>query len=59
MSLAFFDTFNLENIQTSDFNIKINPENTDDRLVCVFFWGHDCPNCEIAKKVLVMRLKMR
>lgn len=23
-----------------------------DRLVGVFFWGHDCPNCEVAKKML-------
>jgi len=21
-------------------------------IVCVFFWGHDCPNCEVAKKIL-------
>lgn len=23
-----------------------------DSIVCVFFWGHDCPNCEVAKRML-------
>jgi thiol-disulfide isomerase/thioredoxin len=24
-----------------------------DTIAAVFFWGHDCPNCEIAKKMLL------
>ncbi|HRO68044.1 MAG TPA: thioredoxin family protein, partial [Pseudobdellovibrionaceae bacterium] len=27
-------------------------EASKDRLTCVFFWGHDCPNCEVAKQML-------
>lgn len=55
MDNTFFTTYNFEKIGTTDFDNKINPENLKDQLVCVFFWGHDCPNCEIAKKVLVDR----
>jgi thiol-disulfide isomerase/thioredoxin len=52
MSHSFFDTYSFEKIHTSDFDFKINRKNADDQLVCVFFWGHDCPNCEIAKNIL-------
>lgn len=37
---------------------QLTPENFDSMLentsmlTGVFFWGHDCPNCEIAKKSL-------
>lgn len=38
---------------------QLHPENFDEvlkkhehDLVAVFFWGHDCPNCEVAKKML-------
>lgn len=55
MNNTFFTTYNFEKISTADFDNKIKPENFKDQLVCVFFWGHDCPNCEIAKKVLVDR----
>jgi thioredoxin-like negative regulator of GroEL len=24
----------------------------DNRIKCVFFWGHNCPNCEVAKRSL-------
>lgn len=27
-------------------------ENNREHLVGIFFWGHSCPNCEIAKNVL-------
>lgn len=52
MAAGFFETFNFEKIHTDDFDVKIESENS---LVCVFFWGHDCPNCEITKSVLVDR----
>ena len=25
-------------------------------LTCVFFWGHDCPNCEVAKAMMMEKL---
>lgn len=55
MSNLFFETYKFEQIHTSDFDLKINSDTKDDQLICIFFWGHDCPNCEIAKKVLVDR----
>ncbi|MBY0555504.1 thioredoxin family protein [bacterium] len=55
MDNTFFKTYNFEKIETSGFDNKINSDNLKDQLVCVFFWGHDCPNCEIAKRVLVER----
>jgi thioredoxin-like negative regulator of GroEL len=54
MSSTFFEIFKFESIATAVFDSKI-AEAAEDELVCVFFWGHDCPNCEIAKKVLVDR----
>lgn len=43
---------------------KLSMENFDERmaaeseqLVGVFFWGHDCPNCEVAKKMLFQDLE--
>lgn len=50
--MNFFETYTIEKIHSSDFAQKIQLP-TD--LVCIFFWGQDCPNCEIAKKVLVDR----
>lgn len=29
----------------------------DDRLIGVFFWGHHCPNCEVAKRSLFENLE--
>lgn len=55
MSNLFFSTYNFDKIATTDFDNKINSAELGNQLVCVFFWGHDCPNCEIAKKVLVDR----
>ncbi len=50
--MNFFEHYQIEPIQTTDFDQKI--ASTSD-LVCVFMWGHDCPNCEIAKNVLIDR----
>ena len=55
MAADFFETYNFEQINDEDFAIKVNSTENADKLVCVFFWGHDCPNCEVAKKVLVDR----
>ncbi len=50
--MNFFEHYQIENIHSSDFDQKII---TTSELTCVFLWGRDCPNCEIAKKVLVDR----
>jgi thioredoxin-related protein len=55
MAVSFFETFNFEKIHTLDFDSKINSNSQDSQLICVFLWGHDCPNCDVAKKVLVDR----
>lgn len=43
--------------------IELNAKNFDSLLeqhqqvlVGIFFWGHDCPNCEVAKKSLLTHL---
>lgn len=48
----FFDVYSIENVVSADFDQKVL---TSNELVCVFFWGHDCPNCDIAKRVLIDR----
>jgi thiol-disulfide isomerase/thioredoxin len=50
--MNFFEVFQLEKIHSSNFAEKIA---STDQLCVVFFWGHDCPNCDIAKRVLVDR----
>jgi thiol-disulfide isomerase/thioredoxin len=50
--MNFFEHYRIEKIHTTDFSQKIN---ATAELVCVFFWGKDCPNCEMAKTVLVDR----
>lgn len=55
MSSGFFDVYQIEKITSSSFDSQIVEEKNSDRIVCVFFWGHDCPNCEIAKKILIDR----
>ena len=46
----FFKRIDIEalNVQTFDQRLAEHPGN----IVGVFFWGHDCPNCEVAKGVL-------
>ena len=55
MATSFFETFDFEKIHSLDFDSKISPDDSSGQLICVFFWGHDCPNCEVAKRVLVDR----
>ena len=55
MSNSFFDIYKIEKLISESFDLRINTPENADRIVCVFFWGHDCPNCEIAKKILIDR----
>lgn len=49
---GFFEIYPIEKVTSADFDQKVL---SSEELICVFFWGHDCPNCEIAKKVLIDR----
>ncbi len=55
MDMDFFSTFDLELVRTENFDEVLAFEKFRDKIVCIFFWGKDCPNCEVAKKVLVDR----
>ncbi len=50
--MNFFEHYQIESIHSSDFDEKIV---VSSELTCVFLWGKDCPNCEVAKKILVDR----
>lgn len=43
----FFKFVKIEELNTENFEQRLKAHEQD--LVGVFFWGHDCPNCEIAK----------
>ncbi|MBS1971613.1 MAG: thioredoxin family protein [Bdellovibrionales bacterium] len=50
MSHPFFAALECEQLRPDNFDQAL--EKHAEELVCVFFWGHDCPNCEVAKKML-------
>ena len=50
--MKFIDDLQIETIHTRDFDEKIAAAG---QLVGVFFWGENCPNCEIAKTTLSER----
>lgn len=43
---------NLSMTQLNSENFQQHLDQNQDKLVGVFFWGHDCPNCEVAKRSL-------
>lgn len=51
----FFNSFDIKSVHSSNIdNIVHSPENKN-KLICIFLWGVDCPNCEIAKSALTIR----
>ncbi|CAG9165644.1 hypothetical protein LMG23992_00556 [Cupriavidus laharis] len=46
-----FDAFGMQ--QVDDASIDTAIATAGDKLVCVFFWGVDCFNCEMAKKAML------
>lgn len=40
----------MKELSPESFDAEVLSEGDDWRVV--FFWGHDCPNCEIAKRVM-------
>ncbi len=45
-----FSLLDMTLLTPSNFDEKILTD--EDDLKCVFFWGHDCPNCDVAKRSL-------
>jgi thiol-disulfide isomerase/thioredoxin len=43
----FFKKVNIEELDNVNFDQRLGAH--EDDLVGIFFWGHNCPNCEIAK----------
>jgi hypothetical protein len=49
-----FAAWPMPELNPTDFDSNVLRDSDD--WVGVFLWGHDCPNCEIAKRVLLDRL---
>lgn len=49
-----FTEWPMPELTPDDFDQHTLKDSTD--WICVFFWGHDCPNCEVAKRVLHQQL---
>lgn len=47
----FFSAYDLLELTPENFDAEVFKENS--KLHGVFFWGHDCPNCDVAKKSLL------
>jgi len=47
----FFATTQTEELTLANFDERLKAHGQD--LVGVFFWGKDCPNCEVAKDMLL------
>lgn len=50
VSHPFFTSVAIEQLTSQNFDEQL--EKHAGRLVGIFFWGHDCPNCEVAKNML-------
>ncbi len=46
----FFQEVKIEALTVANFDEKLSGH--QDEIVGVFFWGHQCPNCEVAKNQL-------
>ncbi len=51
MKNNFFSELAVTQLTERNFDEAISAQN--DELICVFFWGHNCPNCDIAKNILL------
>ena len=50
ISVPFFQALAVSQLDPGTFDKVIS--NDDSGVKAVFFWGHDCPNCEVAKRML-------
>ena len=40
----------IEKLNSSNFDQAL--KSTQNQIAAIFFWGHSCPNCEVAKNIL-------
>lgn len=50
MSHPLFEAVAIEELNAENFENRL--ADSSQELVGIFFWGHDCPNCEVAKNSL-------
>lgn len=50
MAKNFFEEMSFPQLKGADFDSQVLDPSSP--LTCVFFWGHQCPNCDIAKNSL-------
>lgn len=48
----FFERFAMPRIVSADLDADLAAD--DNRLVILFLWGRDCPNCDIAKRQILL-----
>lgn len=46
-----FQRFGMDELTQASFDETL--QKSSHELVGIFFWGHDCPNCEVAKRMLL------
>lgn len=46
----FFEKLKVTELDETNFDATLEAHNK--HLSVVFFWGHNCPNCEVAKNIL-------
>ncbi len=49
--MNFFEEMPFVSLNANNFDEQVLAKSTD--LTCVFFWGHNCPNCDVAKVSLL------
>ncbi|RYZ79704.1 MAG: thioredoxin [Proteobacteria bacterium] len=63
MSHPLFEQLPAINLTTENFDAQVFGQSNDpstpaeQRIHAVFFWGIDCPNCEVAKRLLLQDLE--
>lgn len=55
MSQDIFSAYRFNPINSSNLDEELTSPQNAGQIICIFFWGQDCPNCDIAKKVLFDR----
>lgn len=52
---AVFDALSMQQLSPETFDQALE---SPDKIIGIFFWGHDCPNCEVAKRSLLADSEM-
>ena len=50
-----FEQFPMPQLGPDNFDDSI--KNHDSKIVAVFFWGHNCPNCDVAKRMILQEIE--